>query len=119
MMSDDRWRSDEHAREWLAKQGQQPTDRTEQFELIARLLPFAPEQPLLMADLGAGHGTLTEVLLKAFPKAKVMCLDLNATMIAAGKERLAPYVDRYRYVTVDLAEDKWPDDAPGPFDAVV
>jgi SAM-dependent methyltransferase len=117
--SENRWQSEEHAREWLAKHGGAEAGRDEQFSLIARLLPFPPERPVEVADLGAGHGTLTAVILAAFPRASAVCLDLNAAMMAAGEERLAPYAGRYRYVATDLGESGWPAEAPGPFDAVV
>jgi tRNA (cmo5U34)-methyltransferase len=115
----DAWRSDEHAREWLTKQDRLDADRGEQFRLMARLLPFPPDARLEFADVGAGHGTLTAVMLEAFPNAQAVCLDVNRTMIAAGEERLAPQAGRFRYVVADLTEPGWPATAPGPFDAVV
>ncbi len=117
-MTEDRWRSDEHARDWLDRQQGPEADRGEQFRLIARLLPFPPEAALAVADVGAGHGTLAAVLLDAFPNARAVCLDVNRTMIAAGQERLAQHAGRFRYVVADLAEPGWPTEAPGPFDVV-
>ncbi|HYU20251.1 MAG TPA: class I SAM-dependent methyltransferase [Chloroflexota bacterium] len=117
--ADDRWRSDEHAREWLAKHGGPEADGSEQFHLIARLLPHPTESALRVADVGAGHGTLTAVILDTFPNAQATCLDINPTMIAAGQERLARFAGRFRYVQSDLTEPGWPAEASGPFDAVV
>lgn len=118
-MTDDRWRSEDHAREWLAKQDRPEADRSEQFRLLAELLPFPAEQAVRVADVGAGHGTLAATVLDRFPRAEAVCLDQNAAMIAAGQERLAPYGGRSRYVVADLAEPGWPSEASGPFDAVV
>jgi tRNA (cmo5U34)-methyltransferase len=117
--TEDRWRSEEHARAWLARHDRPEADRGEQLRLLARLLPFPPEAPIRAADLGAGHGTLAAAILDAFPNGHVLCLDLNPAMIAAGRERLAPYAGRFEYLTVDLAEPGWPAGASGPFDAVV
>jgi tRNA (cmo5U34)-methyltransferase len=116
---DDRWTSEEYAREWLAKHDRSEIEKEEQFRLIARLLPFSADETIEIADIGAGHGTLTAVLLEAFPNARAVCLDVNPAMIAAGEERLARFDGRFRYVTADLSEPGWPDAAPGPFDAVV
>src|SRR5688500_15695249 len=96
---DNRWTSEEHAREWLAKHDRSDVEKEEQFRLIARLLPFAADESVEIADIGAGHGTLTAVLLEAFPNARAVCLDVNPAMIAAGEERLARFDGRFRYVT--------------------
>jgi SAM-dependent methyltransferase len=74
---------------------------------------------LTIADVGAGNGTLGEILLDLFPQARVISLDVNPAMIAAGQERLARFGDRARFVEFDFAGSVWPGDAPGPFDAVV
>jgi len=120
-VEDNRWRSADHAADWLARQdqSQSQSDQGERFRLLARLLPFEQQADLTFADVGAGHGTLAEVLLDAFPNARAVCLDVNPTMIAAGQERLARFGDRARYVQADLEAQEWPEDAPGPFDAVV
>jgi tRNA (cmo5U34)-methyltransferase len=118
-VDDNRWRSAEHAADWLTRQDKPGSDQSERFRLLARLLPFEQTAELAFADVGAGHGTLTEVLLDAFPNARAVCLDVNPTMIAAGQERLARFGDRARYVQADLEARSWPAEAPGPFDAVL
>jgi tRNA (cmo5U34)-methyltransferase len=119
-VDDNRWRSAEHAADWLARQGEGPgAEQMERYRLLARLLPFEREADLTFADVGAGNGTLAEVFLEAFPRSRAICLDLNPTMIAAGQERLARFGDRARYVEADLEASSWPDAAAGPFDAVV
>jgi SAM-dependent methyltransferase len=118
-VDDNRWRSTEHAQEWLDRQPQPGSDLRERFSLIARLLPFAPDAEITIADIGAGNGTLGEVLLEQFSRAKVLSLDVNPAMIAAGQERLARFGDRARFIQFDFEGATWPVDAPGPFDAVV
>ena len=118
-VDDNRWRSTEHAEAWLDRQTQPPSDLIERFSLIARLLPFDHDAELTIADVGAGNGTLGEVLLDAFPRARVISLDVNPKMIEAGEQRLARFGDRSRFLEFDFDGPVWPDDAPGPFDAVV
>jgi tRNA (cmo5U34)-methyltransferase len=114
-----RWLDEAHAREWLARQPDRPdAGRPAQFDLLARLLPLDDAPAPLVADLGAGHGTLAEVILDRFPRARALCLDVNPAMIAAGRERLARFGERASYATMDLGGD-WPAEAAGPFDAVV
>jgi tRNA (cmo5U34)-methyltransferase len=118
-VDDNRWRSAEHAADWLARHDQPQSDQSERFRLLARLLPFEQTADLAFADVGAGNGTLAEVLLEAFPRSRVVCLDVNPTMIAAGEDRLARFGGRARYVEADLEAARWPSAAAGPFDAVV
>ena len=117
------WRSAEHAEAWLARQREQGDgpgpELSERFRMIAQVLPFEPDAELRLADIGAGNGTLGEVLLDAFPRARLVSLDVNPAMIAAGQERLARFGDRSRYVEFDFGSATWPDDAVGPFDAIV
>ncbi len=116
---ENRWLSEEHARTWLENQPNRPdAGRPEQFELLARLLPFDESAAPIFTDLGAGHGTLAEVLLDRVPGARAVCLDVNPAMIEAGEERLGRFGTRARYARMDLGGD-WPADADGPFDAVV
>ena len=114
---ENRWLSEEHARDWLARQANRD-GQPEQFDLLARLLPFDESAELSVVDLGAGHGTLSEVLLDRFPRARAVCLDVNPAMIEAGRQRLARFGERARYARMDLGGD-WPAEASGPFDAVV
>ncbi|MCC6178769.1 MAG: class I SAM-dependent methyltransferase [Chloroflexi bacterium] len=116
---DHRWHSTEHARDWLEKHGQGASDLAREFALVARIIGTTVGGSPRFADLGAGHGTLAEALLEHFPTASVVCLDVNPAMIEAGRQRLARFGNRARYVTMDLGEENWPADASGPFDAVV
>lgn len=116
---ENRWLDEGHARDWLARQSDQGEGgRPEQFDLLARLLSFDESAEPVIADLGAGHGTLSEVLLDRFPRARAVCLDVNPAMIESGQRRLARFGERARYARMDLGE-AWPADAGGPFDAVV
>ena len=116
---ENRWLDEGHARDWLARQSDQGGGgRPEQFDLLARLLSFDESAEPVIADLGAGHGTLSEVLLERFPRARAVCLDVNPAMIEAGQQRLGRFGERARYARMDLGGE-WPADAGGPFDAVV
>jgi len=66
----------------------------EQHELIIQLLPFDRQTPLQMLDLGCGTGVLSHVLVRTFPNAKLVAMDLADKMIETSKRNLAAYLDR-------------------------
>ena len=78
----------------------------EQHEVILQLLPFDTASPLKALDLGCGTGVLSHVLLRAFPKASLVSLDLSANMIETAKRTLAAYRDRVTARQADFGKDE-------------
>ncbi|HEY7555240.1 MAG TPA: methyltransferase domain-containing protein [Candidatus Binatia bacterium] len=76
----------------------------EQHEIILQLLPFETELPLQILDLGCGTGVLSHVLLRAFPKAKVVACDLAANMLETTRKNLAAYHDRVELRQADFGK---------------
>jgi tRNA (cmo5U34)-methyltransferase len=113
------WRTVEHARQWIARMDREPRDRREELGLLVALLPFEPQAPIGVLELGAGHGALTTTLLERFPRARVLALDLSPVMIKEGQQRLKRFGDRVRFLQWDLEQPGWPAEIEGPFDAVV
>ena len=72
-------------------------------------LPLAGDERVL--DAGCGSGRVTELLAARLPRGRVIALDGSAAMIAAARERLAPFGDRIDYVVADLGQPL-PIDAP-------
>jgi tRNA (cmo5U34)-methyltransferase len=77
----------------------------EQHELILQLLPFDRQSPLQMLDLGCGTGVLSHVLLRTFPNAKLVSLDLAANMIETCKRNLAAFANRVTPKQGDFGKD--------------
>ncbi len=71
---------------------------------LVRGIPFLPTRSLRILELGVGTGTLTEVVLEAFPHARVVGLDISGRMIARAREKLRRFRDRVELVTGDLGE---------------
>jgi tRNA (cmo5U34)-methyltransferase len=87
---------------------------------MAELLPFAVDEPFTFADLGAGTGAASRVILDHFTAAQATLADFSAQMMAQGEAELKPYEGRYRYVEFDLAAaGSWPAGLPDPVDAVI
>ena len=64
-------------------------------------LPLAGDERVL--DAGCGSGRVTELLADRLPRGRVVALDGSPAMIAAARERLAPFGDRVEFVVADLA----------------
>jgi tRNA (cmo5U34)-methyltransferase len=83
------------------------------------LLPFAPEAPLRVLDLGAGTGLLSAFVRGRFPRAELVLADVAPEMLREARERFAgdPGV---ACVALDLQDPHWPSPLQAaPFDAVV
>ncbi len=81
--------------------------RAEQLNLLTQLLPYSPDAPVSMLDLGAGFGAVTEQILKHYSRAVVTCVDGSQAMVAHATERLRKYGERVKILKADLAEPSW------------
>lgn len=66
----------------------------EQNDLIAGLVPFARDRELSAIDLGCGTGILASVILKAFPRARVVAYDITENMLEECRRNLSGFADR-------------------------
>jgi tRNA (cmo5U34)-methyltransferase len=113
------WNSAEVVRTFAAQADQRERERAEQLTLVARLLPFGPDEAFTFLDLGAGTGAAARALLAEYPRATAILADFSTPMMAEGEHQLAPYAGRYRYVEFDMLASTWPAAIPAPIDAIV
>ena len=114
------WKSDIGVTFWKSTQDEREQRRSGHRQLMAELLPFAVDEPFTFADLGAGTGAASRVILDHFTAAQAILADFSAQMMAQGEAELKPYEGRYRYVEFDLAAaGSWPAGLPDPVDAVI
>ncbi|MGD0703383.1 MAG: class I SAM-dependent methyltransferase [Trebonia sp.] len=114
------WKSDIGVSFWKSTQDEREQRRAGHRLLMAELLPFAVDEPFTFADLGAGTGAASRVILDHFTAAQATLADFSAQMMAQGEAELKPYEGRYRYVEFDLAAaGSWPAGLPDPVDAVI
>jgi tRNA (cmo5U34)-methyltransferase len=113
------WNSEDVVRTFAAQAGQRERERADQLVLLARLLPFGPQDAFTFLDLGAGTGAAARAVLAEYPRATAILADFSLKMMAEGEHQMAPYSGRYRYVEFDMMSSDWPSDLPLPLDAVV
>lgn len=65
-------------------------------------IPYLPTRSFRVLELGVGTGTLTALVLREFPHARVTGIDLSRRMLARAREKLRPFRDRVEFVPGDL-----------------
>lgn len=86
----------------------------EMVDALVSALPFEPDRPIRVTDLGCGTGTVAARVLQSFPNASVTCVDIAENMLEMAKDKLSakPGV---RFVQADFNRFEF----DGPQDAVV
>ncbi len=112
------WKEADRVSDYIAQNDRDAAQVAETFNLLTALLPFDPEAPIRVLDVGSGHGVLAAAVLDAFPRATAIGLDISEAMMEVGRERMARFGDRFRYYEGDFADGSLPEGL-GPFDVVV
>ena len=113
------WKSEETVARWVADAEGRERRRGWPRSLMAELLPFDTVDAFTFVDLGAGTGAAAQAVLQRYPKATAVLADYSAHMMAEGQRLLSPFDGRYRYVELDLAAGRWPEELSGGLDAVI
>jgi tRNA (cmo5U34)-methyltransferase len=113
------WQSEEYAAYWVTDAEARDHERTEQLDLLVRLIPQPPDAPIRVLDLGAGYGIVTGAVLQAFPLARVTLFDLSEAMLAHARPRLGAHAAQLDWALGDLTSPSWVNAVHGPYDVVV
>lgn len=84
-------------------------------QMIVWGIPFMPTRAFRVLELGVGTGTLSALLLEAFPHATLNGIDLSPRMIEASRRKLRRWGDRVELSTGDLGDF----DLDQPYEVVV
>ena len=101
------WKSEEVARIFAAQSEQREQQRRDQLTLLARLLPFGPDDAFTFLDLGAGTGAASRAILAEYPRANALLGEFSPQMTAEGTRAMAAFEGRYRYVEFDMLSPDW------------
>jgi tRNA (cmo5U34)-methyltransferase len=110
------WHSHRYAQGWSERQND---DERVYLRHVANLLPFDPEEPIRVLDIGAGYGALTRVILDSYPHSNVVVHDYAEPMLVQARAYLSGASDAVSYVRGDLMTEDWKRDLTGEFDAIV
>jgi len=113
------WDSRDYVLEWAERQDASEPHREQAFGVIAATIPFEKDARIKLLDIGSGYGALTLYLLSQFRNGQVVCHDGSAEMLALGRERLAEFSGRVKFIESDLSQPGWSKKLEGSFDAVV
>jgi len=86
----------------------------EALEALISALTFKEDKKIRVVDLGCGTGNITKALMKRYPNASVVCVDLADNMIEMAKAKLERYKS-VKYWTGDIRRF----DYSGQYDAVI
>jgi SAM-dependent methyltransferase len=78
---------------------------TAMFDALAALLPAS----FVAVDLACGPGSISQRLLRRFPEARAVAVDIDPVMLALGQGAIGTVDGRLRWVDVDLASPGWPE----------
>lgn len=74
------------------------------FSISRSLIPFAPEAPIRVLDLGAGSGLFSKHVLENFPRATFVLYDLAPKMLALAEERFRDRREQFEIIVGDYRE---------------
>ena len=113
------WASRDYVLEWAESQDASKPHREPAFGVIAATMPFKKDARIKILDIGSGYGALTFYLLSQFGNGQAICHDGSAEMLELGRQRLAKFKGRVKFIQSDLSKPGWGKKLKGPFDAVV
>jgi SAM-dependent methyltransferase len=96
---------------WLQRWDVQQTgylpEREERFGIMFDVLDILLGQELVVLDLACGPGSLSQRLLRRFPRARSVAVDLDPVLLTMGQAVLGDTEGRLRWVETDLQEEAW------------
>ena len=104
---------------WDRQQEWYMPDREERFRVMLETAEALVGSEPLVLDLACGTGTITDRLLRRFPRARSTAVDLDPALLTIARGHFGDD-ERVRFVTADLTDPFWPELLPhGSYDAVL
>jgi SAM-dependent methyltransferase len=107
-------------RRWDAQQAGYLPDREQRFDAMFDVLSALLPEEFVALDLACGPGAISQRLLRRFPRARCVAVDLDPVLLAMGRGVLGDAGGRLRCVQTDLAAPNWSESlGESSFDAVL
>lgn len=104
---------------WDRQQEWYLPDREERFRVMLDMVEALTGTAPRVLDLACGTGSISDRLLRRFPEATVVGVDLDPALLTIARGHFAGE-PRAEFVTADLTGPGWTEKLPGgPFDAVL
>ena len=71
------------------------------FGTALELIPYAPDAPIRVLDLGAGTGLFSKHVLGKYPNARLVLYDLADRMLAVARKRFEKKAGQFQYIVED------------------
>lgn len=71
------------------------------FAVARELIPFRPDEPVQVLDLGAGTGLFSFLALERCPRGHYVLWDVADKMLETARERFRDFPEQFRYVVDD------------------
>jgi SAM-dependent methyltransferase len=113
------WQRPEVAHGFLDERSLALPFRTEQIDVLLRLLRHADTSIRRVLDLGCGDGVLLAAVLTAFPDAGGVGLDFSEPMLTRAADRLGGFGRRVELADGDLGAPGWQQGLSGSFDSII
>ncbi|PSJ72759.1 class I SAM-dependent methyltransferase [Sphingobacteriales bacterium UPWRP_1] len=89
---------------------------SQMIQTVVQNIPFAPHEPLKIADLGCGTGTLSAAVKQHFTNARLVCYDFSENMLQQAKQNLSNF-EGVQYLLAEFNTMRFEPQAP--FHAIV
>jgi tRNA (cmo5U34)-methyltransferase len=113
------WASEAYVDEWVSRQQAEDPRRAERFQLLCDLFPFPNDATVIILDVGAGYGAVSQYILERFPNATCVAQDGSDPMLNRARKLMARFGGRFTPYQSDLFDPNWLPKPFGPFDAAV
>jgi ubiquinone/menaquinone biosynthesis C-methylase UbiE len=118
-ISEHDWHSADYVDFWITRDQSRDAERRERLKAMLSHAGFAMGDAFSVLDVGGGYGVVSEEVLAAFPRARIVLQDYSGPMLDAARERLAAFGSQVDYVLADLTDPGWTRRIGGPFDLAV
>lgn len=116
--SDIRW--EQWLRRWDAQQSLYIEERERRYDVMFSFLDELLPAEITVLDLAAGPGAISERVLRRFPAARSVAVDVDPVLTRLGEAALGDVGGRLTWVRADLTDPAWVEQLPHQrFDAVL